>query len=93
MRIAMISEHASPLGYGGQHTHVADLSAALAEIGHEVRVYTRRDDPSVADTVATSSSPSSGRARARNTGALMLTVTRKAGSLRSASVRCRSCRG
>jgi D-inositol-3-phosphate glycosyltransferase len=51
VRIAMISEHASPLGYGGQHTHVADLSAALAEIGHEVRVYTRRDDPSVADTV------------------------------------------
>lgn len=39
----MISEHASPLATGGQHTHVADLSAALAELGHDVRVYTRRE--------------------------------------------------
>ncbi|WP_433365928.1 glycosyltransferase [Actinoplanes sp. CA-142083] len=53
MRIAMISEHASPLGDGGQNTHVADLSAALAELGHEVRVYTRRDDPTVAEEVTT----------------------------------------
>ncbi|MEV4343888.1 glycosyltransferase [Actinoplanes sp. NPDC049596] len=53
MRIAMISEHASPLGDGGQHTHVADLSMALAEIGHEVRVYTRRESPDVADEVTT----------------------------------------
>lgn len=53
MRIAMISEHASPLGDGGQHTHVADLSAALAEQGHEVRVYTRRDDPAMAEEVDT----------------------------------------
>jgi glycosyltransferase involved in cell wall biosynthesis len=45
----MIFEHASPLGEGGQQDHVADLSAALAEIGHEVRVYTRRDDPAAAD--------------------------------------------
>ena len=49
MRIAMISEHASPLATrdttGVQHRHVAELSAALAELGHEVRVYTRRDDP------------------------------------------------
>ena len=45
MRIAMISEHASPLGLGGQHSHVADLSTALAELGHDVRVYTRRDNP------------------------------------------------
>ena len=49
----MISEHASPSGNGGRQTHVADLSAALAEIGHEVRVYTRRDDPAVADEVTT----------------------------------------
>ena len=49
----MISEHASPLGEGGQQTHVADLSIALAELGHEVRVYTRRDDPAVADEVTT----------------------------------------
>jgi len=49
MRIAMISEHASPLALlgsvdaGGQNAHVAELSAALAGMGHEVRVYTRRD--------------------------------------------------
>ena len=51
MRIAMISEHASPLGASGDHVagaqrqHVADLSAALADLGHDVRVYTRRDSP------------------------------------------------
>ena len=45
MRVAMISEHASPLGVGGQHSHVADLSTALGELGHDVRVYTRRDRP------------------------------------------------
>jgi D-inositol-3-phosphate glycosyltransferase len=38
MRIAMISEHASPLGAGAQASHVAELSGALAEEGHEVRV-------------------------------------------------------
>ena len=49
MRIAMISEHASPLAAlggpdaGGQNTHVAELAAALADQGHDVRVYTRRD--------------------------------------------------
>ncbi|GAA4684351.1 glycosyltransferase [Phytohabitans rumicis] len=49
MRIAMISEHASPLAAlggadaGAQNIHVAELSAALAEQGHDVRVYTRRD--------------------------------------------------
>lgn len=49
MRIAMISEHASPLAVlggedaGGQNMHVAELSSALAELGHDVRVYTRRD--------------------------------------------------
>ncbi|HEY0700440.1 MAG TPA: glycosyltransferase [Micromonospora sp.] len=57
MRIAMISEHASPLAAlggedaGGQNTHVAELSAALAEAGHDVRVYTRRDDPALPETV------------------------------------------
>jgi len=51
VRIAMISEHASPLGDGGQHTHVADLSAALAELGHQVDVYTRRDDPTTPEVV------------------------------------------
>ena len=51
MRIAMVSEHASPLAAlggtdaGGQNAHVAELSAALSAQGHEVRVYTRRDSP------------------------------------------------
>ncbi|GAA2538672.1 glycosyltransferase family 1 protein [Winogradskya consettensis] len=50
MRIAMISEHASPLPTpggtaGAQQRHVAALSTALAQTGHEVRVYVRRDNP------------------------------------------------
>lgn len=57
MRIALISEHASPLATlggaeaGGQNTHVAELSVALAGLGHEVRVYTRRDAVDVPETV------------------------------------------
>ncbi|MGX7674876.1 glycosyltransferase [Plantactinospora sp. DSM 117369] len=57
MRVAMISEHASPLAVlggedaGGQNTHVAELSAALADAGHEVRVYTRRDSPDAPEAV------------------------------------------
>ncbi|NJC71012.1 glycosyltransferase family 1 protein [Planosporangium thailandense] len=57
MRIAMVSEHASPLAAiggvdsGGQNTHVAELAIALANRGHEVRVYTRRDDPDLPDVV------------------------------------------
>ncbi|KAA0104628.1 glycosyltransferase [Mycolicibacterium sp. P1-5] len=49
MKIAMISEHASPLAVlggvdaGGQNVHVAELSAAMARRGHDVTVYTRRD--------------------------------------------------
>ncbi|NNG41043.1 glycosyltransferase [Flexivirga sp. ID2601S] len=51
MRIAMISEHASPLAAlggidaGGQNVHVAALARHLAERGHDVCVYTRRDRP------------------------------------------------
>ncbi|GAA2024461.1 glycosyltransferase [Pseudokineococcus marinus] len=49
MRVAMVSEHASPLAAlggvdaGGQNVHVAHLAAALAARGHAVDVYTRRD--------------------------------------------------
>ncbi|GLY47838.1 glycosyltransferase [Lentzea sp. NBRC 102530] len=49
MRIAMVSEHASPLAAlggadaGGQNVHVAALAAALVRRGHEVSVFTRRD--------------------------------------------------
>ena len=51
MRVAMVSEHASPLAAlggadaGGQNVHVAALSTALARRGVEVVVHTRRDDP------------------------------------------------
>ncbi|MGI8683242.1 MAG: glycosyltransferase, partial [Mycobacteriales bacterium] len=51
MRIAMVSEHASPLAVlggvdtGGQNVHVAALAGALARLGHSVTVHTRRDDP------------------------------------------------
>lgn len=57
MRIAMVSEHASPLAVlggvdaGGQNVHVAALAEGLARGGHEVRVYTRRDSPDVAARV------------------------------------------
>jgi glycosyltransferase involved in cell wall biosynthesis len=59
MKIAMVSEHASPLAVlggvdaGGQNVHVAALSAALARRGHEVTVYTRRDDPELPERVDT----------------------------------------
>ncbi|WP_069853916.1 glycosyltransferase [Actinoalloteichus hymeniacidonis] len=59
MRIAMISEHASPLAAlggvdaGGQNVHVAELSAALCRQGHQVTVYTRREDPLVPEVVVT----------------------------------------
>jgi glycosyltransferase involved in cell wall biosynthesis len=49
MRIAMVSEHASPLAVlggtdaGGQNVAVAALAAGLAERGAEVVVHTRRD--------------------------------------------------
>jgi glycosyltransferase involved in cell wall biosynthesis len=57
MRIALVSEHASPLAAiggadsGGQNVHVAELARALGERGHHVTVYTRRDDPGPPDRV------------------------------------------
>ncbi|MBW3614929.1 MAG: glycosyltransferase [Actinobacteria bacterium] len=51
MRIALVSEHASPLAVlggvdaGGQNVHVAALAQALAQLGHEVVVHTRRETP------------------------------------------------
>ena len=53
MRIAMVSEHASPLALlggvdaGGQNVHVAALATTLARRGDEVIVHTRRDDPAL----------------------------------------------
>jgi D-inositol-3-phosphate glycosyltransferase len=49
MRVAMVSEHASPLAVlggadaGGQNVYVGALARALADRGHQVDVYTRRD--------------------------------------------------
>jgi glycosyltransferase involved in cell wall biosynthesis len=57
MRVAFISEHASPLATiggedaGGQNIHVAALASAMSRTGAEVRVYTRRDDASLPQTV------------------------------------------
>ena len=59
MRIAMVSEHASPLAAlggvdaGGQNVHVAALAAELAGLGHDVTVYTRRDSTSLPQQVHT----------------------------------------
>ncbi len=42
MKIAMVSDHASPMTQfggvdaGGQNMHIADLSAAMARRGHDV---------------------------------------------------------
>jgi glycosyltransferase involved in cell wall biosynthesis len=53
LRIAMISEHASPLATlggvdaGGQNIYVANVARCLAKAGHHVDVLTRRDDAAV----------------------------------------------
>jgi glycosyltransferase involved in cell wall biosynthesis len=50
LRIALISDHASPLAAlggtdcGGQNVYVSQIARALASHGHEVDVFTRRDD-------------------------------------------------
>jgi glycosyltransferase involved in cell wall biosynthesis len=52
MKVAMVSEHANPLAdvgsvdAGGQNVHVGALAKGLAARGHDVTVFTRRDDPS-----------------------------------------------
>jgi D-inositol-3-phosphate glycosyltransferase len=57
LNIALVSEHASPLAVlggvdaGGQNVHVAALAGALADLGHLVTVYTRRDAPGLPDEV------------------------------------------
>ena len=54
-RLAVLSYHTSPLAQpgtgdgGGMNVYVRELSSALARLGHEVDVYTRRDNPSVRD--------------------------------------------
>ncbi|MET9800956.1 glycosyltransferase [Streptomyces sp. NPDC006368] len=57
LSIALVSEHASPLAAlggvdaGGQNVHVARLAGALADRGHRVTVFTRRDAPDLPDRV------------------------------------------
>src|SRR5436190_15115578 len=56
-RIAVISEHASPLALaggvdsGGQNVYVAHVAARLARDGHHVDVFTRREHASQPDIV------------------------------------------
>jgi glycosyltransferase involved in cell wall biosynthesis len=60
VRIALISEHASPLAAiggvdaGGQNVHVAELATGLVRLRHDVTVFTRRDSsgPERVTTVA-----------------------------------------
>jgi D-inositol-3-phosphate glycosyltransferase len=57
VRLAVLSYHTSPLAQpgtgdgGGMNVYVRELSSAFARLGHEVDVYTRRDNPLVHDTV------------------------------------------
>jgi D-inositol-3-phosphate glycosyltransferase len=50
VKIAMVSEHASPLAVlggvdaGGQNVHVANLASTMAQEGADITVHTRRDD-------------------------------------------------
>jgi glycosyltransferase involved in cell wall biosynthesis len=56
-RVAMVSEHASPLAAlggpdaGGQNVYVAQVARQLARKGHRVTVYTRRDSADLPDRV------------------------------------------
>ncbi|MGN6180196.1 MAG: glycosyltransferase, partial [Mucilaginibacter sp.] len=56
-RIAMISEHASPLSCigkvdtGGQNVYVDQIARHLVTRGYQVDVFTRRDDPAIAEVV------------------------------------------
>jgi D-inositol-3-phosphate glycosyltransferase len=58
LRIALVSEHASPLAVlggadaGGQNVHVAALATELAGQGHSVTVHTRRDATRLSGRVA-----------------------------------------
>jgi len=56
-KIALISDHASPLAVaggtdsGGQNVYVAHVARELARAGHDVDVFTRREEPSVSEIV------------------------------------------
>jgi len=52
-KIALISEHASPLATiggvdsGGQNVYVAELAKQLAALGYDIDIYTRNDSPGI----------------------------------------------
>lgn len=56
-RIALISEHASPLAApggvdsGGQNVYVAHVSRELSKLGYLIDIYTRRDQPGLHEVV------------------------------------------
>jgi D-inositol-3-phosphate glycosyltransferase len=56
-RIAVISDHASPLAVaggvdsGGQNIYVASVAREIHALGYEVDVFTRRDSPALPDVV------------------------------------------
>lgn len=57
MQIAMISEHAPPLAAiggvdaGGQNIYVAHVARGLAQAGHDVDVFTRKDNVEIPTVV------------------------------------------
>src|ERR1700738_1453783 len=57
MRIAFLSEHASPVALlggedaGGQNVYVDEVSRNLAALGHHVDIFTRRDKPDLPDII------------------------------------------
>lgn len=57
-RIALVSEHASPLALlggedaGGQNVYVDEIGRHLAALGYTVDIFTRRDSAALAETVA-----------------------------------------
>lgn len=56
-RVAIISDHASPLAVlggedsGGQNVYVAQVASQLASMGYEVDIFTRRDDKSLPEKI------------------------------------------
>ena len=58
MKVALVSEHASPLAAvggvdsGGQNVHVGEVALALGRLGAQVTVYTRRDNVDTPDRVS-----------------------------------------
>ena len=57
-RIALVSEHASPLALlggedaGGQNVYIDEVSRRLAELGYSIDIFTRRDSRSLPEVTA-----------------------------------------